>query len=210
MLTAGYDDWLAVVGNLGKARKSWGRLSRVLVREGEDPKVSGNFYKAVAHAVLLFGAETWVLTQRVQKALDRFQSRVAMRLIRKQLRQRMDGSWDYLPLAEALGETGLDEIRKSVTRMHNTVAQYIATRPILDLCKRDTRRLGARVSQRLWEQDGIDLEGAKKRVTETTTRSEPDLEEELEVKSNGDSGGEEESQGASGSSGAEWSGVDDG
>ena len=27
VLTAGDDDWLAVVGNLGKARKSWGRLS---------------------------------------------------------------------------------------------------------------------------------------------------------------------------------------
>ena len=24
VLTVGYDDWLAVVGNLGKARKSWG------------------------------------------------------------------------------------------------------------------------------------------------------------------------------------------
>ena len=27
VLTAGDDDWLAVVGNLWKARKSWGRLS---------------------------------------------------------------------------------------------------------------------------------------------------------------------------------------
>ena len=30
VLTAGEDDWLAVVDNLGKARKSWGQLSRVL------------------------------------------------------------------------------------------------------------------------------------------------------------------------------------
>ena len=48
VLTAGYDDWLAVVGNPGKARKSWGRLSRKLIWEGEDPKVSANFYKAVS------------------------------------------------------------------------------------------------------------------------------------------------------------------
>ena len=61
---AGDNDWLAVVGNLGKAQKSWGRLSRVLGQEGVDPKVLGNFYKAVAQVVLLFGAETWVLTQR--------------------------------------------------------------------------------------------------------------------------------------------------
>ena len=56
VLTAGDDDWFAVVGNLRKARKSWGRLSRILSPEGADPKVSGNFYKAVAQAVLLFGA----------------------------------------------------------------------------------------------------------------------------------------------------------
>ena len=80
VLTDGDDECLAVVGNLGKARKSWGRLSWVLGREGADSKVSGNFYKAVAQAVLLFGAETWVLTQRMEKELDRFQSRVARRL----------------------------------------------------------------------------------------------------------------------------------
>ena len=54
MLTTVDDDWLAVVGNIGEARKSWGRLSRVLSREGSDPKVSGHFYKAVAKGVLLF------------------------------------------------------------------------------------------------------------------------------------------------------------
>ena len=40
VLTAGDYAWLAVVVNLGKSRKSWGRLSRILSREGEDPKVS--------------------------------------------------------------------------------------------------------------------------------------------------------------------------
>ena len=45
---------LAVVGNLGKERKSWGRLSRILILEEADPKVSRHFYKAVSQAVLLF------------------------------------------------------------------------------------------------------------------------------------------------------------
>ena len=58
----GGDYWLAVVGNLGMARNSWGWLSRILGRDGADPKVSGHFYKAVAQAVLLFGEETWVFT----------------------------------------------------------------------------------------------------------------------------------------------------
>ena len=52
----------------------------VLGREGEDPNVSKTFYTAVAQAVLLFGAEMWVLAPRMEKALDRFQSRVARRI----------------------------------------------------------------------------------------------------------------------------------
>ena len=43
VLTAGDDDWPAVVGNLSKSRKHWGRLSRILSQEGADPKVSGHF-----------------------------------------------------------------------------------------------------------------------------------------------------------------------
>ena len=72
VLKAVDNDWLAVVGNLGKAQNSWRRLSWILSREGEDPKVSGSFYKAVAQVVLLFGAEMWVLTLRMEWALDSF------------------------------------------------------------------------------------------------------------------------------------------
>ena len=69
VLTANDKDWSAVVGNLGKARRSWVQLSWVLGREGADLKVSRAFYTAVTQAVLLFGAETWVLTPRMEKAL---------------------------------------------------------------------------------------------------------------------------------------------
>ena len=43
LVTAGDDDWPVVVGNLQKARNIWERLSRILSREGADPKVSENF-----------------------------------------------------------------------------------------------------------------------------------------------------------------------
>ena len=90
LMTAGDDDWPAVVGNLQMERKSWGQLSRILSRERVDPKVSGNFLKAVTQAVLLFWAEMWVLTPMVERALSSFQHRVARRLTRKQTRRRRD------------------------------------------------------------------------------------------------------------------------
>ena len=72
-----------------------------------------------------------------------------------------DETWEYPPLEEAMGEAGLEGTRKSVTRRQNMVQQYIATRPILDLCERVTRRPGVRVYRRWWEQAGIDLEGER-------------------------------------------------
>ena len=45
-MTASDKDWLAVVGNPGKARRSWGRLSWVLGWEGADVRVSRTFYIA--------------------------------------------------------------------------------------------------------------------------------------------------------------------
>ena len=58
--TATDDDWPAVAGNIRKARVSWGRLARVLGREGSDPKLLRSFYTDVTQQVLLFGTESWV------------------------------------------------------------------------------------------------------------------------------------------------------
>ena len=58
VLTEGDDDWPAVAGNLRKARKSWGRLHEIRIREGATKRVSGKFFKAVVQQVMLFGAET--------------------------------------------------------------------------------------------------------------------------------------------------------
>ena len=138
VLTAGDDDWITVVGNLVKARKSWGQLSRILIREGGNTKVSGNFYKAVLQEVLLLGAETWVLTPQMERALDSFQHRVARWLTGRKPSIQENGIWAYLPFDEVMGEAGFEGISKSVTRRQNTVVQYTAKRPILDLCERST------------------------------------------------------------------------
>ena len=71
-MMAGDENWLSVAGNLVKARKSWGRMLRILSREGAEKRVSGNLFKVVVQAVLLFRAETWVLTPRIERALKIF------------------------------------------------------------------------------------------------------------------------------------------
>ena len=63
-------------------------------REGANLKVLRSFYTSFTQAVLLFGAEAWFLTPRTEKALDRFQSRVARRITERQPRQKKDGIWN--------------------------------------------------------------------------------------------------------------------
>ena len=84
LLTEMEKEWPAVAGNIQKARRIWRRLAKVLGREGADPKVSRTFYIAVTQKVLLFRVETWVLTAKMEKALDALQGRVAQKLTRKQ------------------------------------------------------------------------------------------------------------------------------
>ena len=135
LLTATDDDWPAVAGNIRKARVRWGRLARVLGREGADPKVSRSVYTAVTQQVLLFGAEVWVLTGKIESALDAFQGRVARRLKGWQARRGNDGKWFYPSLAGALKEACVVSVRTSILQRQNMVAQFIATRPILGLCE---------------------------------------------------------------------------
>ena len=61
-------------------------------------------------------------------------------------------------------KAGFKGIGTYIMRRQKTVAQYIATQPILDLCERSARRPGARVSQGWREQDTLYLEGVKKRA----------------------------------------------
>ena len=68
-------------------------------------------------------------------------------------------------------EAGFNGTETYVTRRQNTVVQYIATRPILDLCERSAWRPGACLYWHWWEQDALDLEGLKKRAA---TESEVD------------------------------------
>ena len=117
-------------------------------------------------------------------------------------------------------EAGIVRIWRSILRRQNTVAQFIATRPILGLCKVAVRRPGAWVPRIRWEQTGIDWKAAREKAEakeedKAAEAAEAELtgsDSELEAeKPGGGAGGtgEEVSLGVSGSSGAEWSGAED-
>ena len=71
----------------------------------------------------------------------------------------------YPYLAGYLKEMGVVRFRASILRRQNTVAQFIATRPIMGLCEVAERRQGTRIPRRWWEQTGIDWKSAREKST---------------------------------------------
>ena len=57
VISAADDDWPEVVRNMAKAREVWRMMTRILIKEGEEPRASGFLFKSVVQLVLLFSAE---------------------------------------------------------------------------------------------------------------------------------------------------------
>ena len=55
ILLASADNWRSVMGNLGKARKISAQLSRILVREGGNQRVTGIFSRRWCRWYLFLG-----------------------------------------------------------------------------------------------------------------------------------------------------------
>ena len=67
-----------------------------------------------------------------------------------------------------MAEEGYQEVETYVSFHQNTVAQYIATRPIIDICLAAKQRPGPGVAIQWWEQEGLYLEGMRTEGVEET------------------------------------------
>ena len=59
------EDWPTVIHDIRRARQFWGRLGKLLRREGADPIISEKFCCAVFQMLILFRYETWVMTEEI-------------------------------------------------------------------------------------------------------------------------------------------------
>ena len=92
--------------------------------------------------------------------------------------------------ATAREEAGFKTMEEYILRQQNTVAPYINTQSLLELCEGSERAPGAQGGLRWWEQAGINLTGAREaaaaaaeaeedgggKVTEGTKRKTPGTE----------------------------------
>ena len=87
------DNFPAVLKNIRKARKVWGRLGKLLRCEGADIIVSEKFYRAVVQAVLLVGAETWFMTVAMSQKLKGVHVGFLRQVTGKKTRRLGDNYW---------------------------------------------------------------------------------------------------------------------
>ena len=137
------ENWPEVVHKLWRVRQKWARLSRVLIRESTYARILGRINVVVVQVVLLYRSETWVLTPHIGRLMGGFHHRVASRLKGRQYCRGRDGGWLYPILEEAMAKSGLQKVMAYISRRQNTVAQFIATMPIMDLFMVEDRRPGS-------------------------------------------------------------------
>ena len=122
-------------------------IAPVLRSEGVRPKTMGYFYKAVVQAILLYGSETWVVSDSLMKWLRSYHSRIARYLVTgKHIRQNADVLWFCPPTTGVLEEASLETVDKYIKRRRDTVRNFVMFRPLYDIC----RQLTAITNRAVW------------------------------------------------------------
>ena len=148
-LSEGDSDAPALYQNIRKARQKWARFSKLCRAENLSPATAGRFYMAVVMAVLLYGAETWVWSDRMVKTVRGFHHRVVRRLASRLPHRLPSGAWEYPPIDEAFQITGVKEIEHYIGVRFRTARAHLVTRPIWHLC-RESRRLPGTPTNHTW------------------------------------------------------------
>ena len=71
----------------------WGCIGKLLWREGADSSISERLYHTLVQSVLLFGAQTCVLSAPMAKKLEGVHVGFLRQVTRKKVKRLKDGSW---------------------------------------------------------------------------------------------------------------------
>jgi len=156
------DDIQAIRAQLRKTRGTWARVGQVLRAENAPPRIATKFYKALVQAVLLHGSETWVLSTAALATLEAlvegFHICAAYRMaVRHKPRRGPGNMWVYPKSKDVLEECGMSTLEEYITIRRQTIAVYVATRPLLIECRQGERKWGA-VPHRWWWKQQMDLD----------------------------------------------------
>jgi hypothetical protein len=143
------EDLPAVEKQLMKARMTWGRIGKLLKKKTKsNPKVMSIFYKVIIQSVLLYGSESWVLTNRIKNKLNSFHRRCSRYITGRHIRLVND-VWIYPDSAVTLEMADLLPIEEYIEKRKSTVCEYTMSTDIFKRC--ETIGAHSRISnQKVW------------------------------------------------------------
>ena len=143
------DDWPAMRANIKKARKRWGQVAQILSREGAATGTMAYFYKAVVQAVLLYGAESWVITDRMWRAINSFHNRCTRYISGEHIRQKPNGEWDQPATKRVLEQCRLLTVEEYIAKRKETVKTFVENRPVYKACV-ESIPTASNANQKVW------------------------------------------------------------
>ncbi len=152
------DNIQAIRAQIRKARSSWGCIGQVLRSKNVSPFVAARFYQAIIQAILLYGSKLWVISRTTMAWLEGFNIRAAYRMAKKNRPMRgPNREWIYPRSEDVLKECGMKTMEEYILACRQMITVYLATRPILDKCRRGKRKRGA-IPRRWWWEQPMDLD----------------------------------------------------
>ena len=117
--------------------------------ERANVRMMGYFYKAIVQAILLYGSESWTLSESMIQWIRSFHSRVAQYICNRHIRCLEDDTWEYPPTEEVLEAAGLFTIDEYIRRRRASVLRFTWGWPIMALC-RNSRAVNSNKTRIVW------------------------------------------------------------
>ena len=127
VLTEDDNDSTCIDANLRKARNQWNSIAKILKREGANSRCMARFYLTVVQAVLLYGADTWSISNRDNNKLRSFHRRAIRYMTGSHIRTVGEDEWEYPDHDVLLKKCRLFSIDIYLQRRRGTLRKYLET-----------------------------------------------------------------------------------
>ena len=129
------DDMIAIEKQLMKAKMTWGRIGKIIKRRtNSNPKIMSIFYKVIIQSVLLYGSESWVLTDRMQTRLNSFHHRCARYITGRHITMK-DDIWIYPETKKTLELADLLPLEDYIEKRKGTIFGFAENLPVFKECE---------------------------------------------------------------------------
>ena len=122
----------------------------MLIQEGVDTIILAKFYWYVVQAVLLFGAETWVLLVAMLKKLEGVHVGFLQHTRGMKAQRLGDAIWKKEGQYRVLQAAGTEPLREYIDKRQEAVAEWVDLRTIFEVYKMDLVYAGGGRLRELW------------------------------------------------------------